>query len=108
MGAFGEVFLAVRKGLKCALKELSMNKIRKLNKIQNVFRERDLYDKLSGHKNVVSYRGCFHTDENLYFVIGYCPYGSLEGLLKKFETLPADLTRFYAAQIVSVLEFMHS
>lgn len=38
----------------------------------------------------------------------YCPYGSLADLLKHFKTLPVELVRFFSAQILTVLEFMHS
>ncbi len=40
-------------------------------------------------------------------MLEYCPYGSLADLLKHFHTLPQELVRFYAAQIVAVLEHMH-
>lgn len=76
--------------------------------MQAVFRERDISNELSDHKNVVKFHGSFQDDENLYFLLEYCPYGSLADLLKHFHTLPHELARFYAAQIVAVLEYMHS
>ena len=57
---------------------------------------------------MVKFHGSFQDEDNLYFLLEYCPYGSLADLLKHFRTLPLELVRFYAAQIVAVLEFMHS
>ena len=76
--------------------------------MQAVFRERDLSSELSDHKSVVKFHGSFQDEDNLYFLLEYCPYGSLSDLLRHFKTLPAELTRFYSAQIISTLEFMHS
>ena len=73
-----------------------------------MFRERDISSELSEHSNVVKFHGSFQDEDNLYFLLEYCPFGSLADLLKHFRTLPLDLVRFYAAQIVTVLEFMHS
>ena len=73
-----------------------------------MFRERDISSELSDHSNVVKFHGSFQDDDNLYFLLELCPYGSLSELLKHFEKLPSELVRFYAAQIVSTLEFMHS
>ena len=56
----------------------------------------------------MKFHGSFQDEDNLYFLLEYCPYGSLADLLKHFRTLPLELVRFYAAQIVAVLEFMHS
>ena len=72
-----------------------------------MFRERDISSELSDHKNVVKFHGSFQDEDNLYFLLEYCPYGSLSDLIKHFKTLPGELVRFYAAQIVAVLEFMH-
>jgi len=41
-------------------------------------------------------------------LLEYVEKGSLSGLLKQYKTLSADLARFYAAEIISALEFMHS
>ena len=107
-GAYGQVFLASRNGIKFALKQLEKAHITKDDKVQAVFRERDLSSELSDHANVVKFHGSFQDEDNLYFLLEYCPFGSLSDLLRHFKALPAELTRFYAAQIISTLEFMHS
>ena len=107
-GAYGQVYLASRNNRKFALKQLEKAHITKYDKVQAVFRERDISSELSDHSNVVKFHGSFQDDDNLYFLLELCPYGSLSELLKHFEKLPSELVRFYAAQIVSTLEFMHS
>lgn len=96
-----------RNGVKFALKKLDKGFILKYNKSEAVFRERDIGKELSDHCNVVEFYGTFQDEDSLYFLLDYCPYGSLQDLLKHVKTLPSDLARFYAAQIVSALEFMH-
>ena len=107
-GAYGQVYLASRSNKKFALKQLEKAHITKYDKVQAVFRERDISSELSDHSNVVKFHGSFQDDDNLYFLLELCPYGSLSELLKQFVKLPSELVRFYAAQIVSTLEFMHS
>ena len=60
----------------------------------------------------------FQDEDNLYFALEYVPNGSLSHLLKAIsndsynndylEPLPIELSRFYAAEIVSALEYLHS
>ena len=115
-GTYGQVYLASRNGRKFALKQLEKGFITKYDKVQAVFRERYISSELSDHNNVVKFHGSFQDEENLYFLLEYCPYGSLSDLMKNFSkfltitlsnlvnnisvfigTLPAELARFYAA-----------
>ena len=72
-----------------------------------MFRERDALSKLSNHDFTIEYFGTCQDPENLYFITEYCPYGSLGDLIKSWGTLPMELTKIYAAQILLGLEFMH-
>ena len=62
-----------------------------------MFRERDISSELSDHPNVVKFHGSFQDEDALYFLLEYCPYGSLADLLRHFKTLTLELTKFYAA-----------
>lgn len=108
-GAYGQVYLVTRKtsGIQYALKVLEKDHIVKYDKIESVFRERDIGQDLCGHPNIVQFEATFQDSDNLYFLLEYAEKGSLQGLLKTFKTLSADLARFYAAEIVSALHFMH-
>lgn len=49
----------------------------------------------------------FQTEARLFFVLEYCPGGELFFLLKKRKTLTEDQARFYTAQIVLAIEYLH-
>ena len=53
----------------------------KNKKINAVFRERDISSELSDHDYIIDYFGSCQDDENLYFILEYCPNGSLAELL---------------------------
>ena len=91
-----------------ALKVLEKNHIIRFDKIESVFRERNLGEELSGHPNIVQFEATFQDEANLYFLIEYIEKGSLQGLLRQYKSLPGDLVKFYAAELVSALEYMHS
>lgn len=60
-GAYGAVELVKKKntGVKYALKVLEKDHILKYDKIDSVFRERDLGQELSGHPNTVEFQATF-------------------------------------------------
>ena len=60
-GAYGEVFLVQHKNTKelSALKVLVKDHIIKYDKIDSVFRERNIGEELSGHPNMVSFEATF-------------------------------------------------
>lgn len=50
----------------------------------------------------------FQNEKKLFLVLEYCPGGELFGLLSKRKRLSEDQARFYAAQILLALEYLHS
>ena len=58
-GAYGQVYLASRNGIQFALKQLEKAHITKYDKVQAVFRERDISSALSDHSTVVKFHGSF-------------------------------------------------
>lgn len=105
----------------CAIKVLDKYHIMKVGmtfanfsqhkKIQSVFRERDLLRELI-HPNIIRQFLTFQDDQNLYYVFEYVNRGSLTKLISKLSLgdlrMPMDLVRYYAAEIVLALEFLHS
>jgi 3-phosphoinositide dependent protein kinase-1 len=43
----------------------------------------------------------------LYFVLDYCKGGELLGVLKRMSTFDEECTRFYGAQILDTIDYMH-
>lgn len=78
-GAYGQVYLVQNKYSKqmFALKVLDKNHIIRYEKIESVWRERNLGQKLSGHPNIVEFEATFQDTENLYFLLEYVEKGSL-------------------------------
>ena len=78
-GAYGSVFHVKRRqtGLEYALKQLEKDHILKYDKKDAVYRERDISCKLSDHPNIVGFLGTFTDEDHLYFLLEFCPYGSL-------------------------------
>jgi len=107
-GAYGEVRLATDKetGVTYAIKICNKKHIIAQKKVEWVNREKVLLDKLR-HPNIVNLYFTFSDPESLHFVLEYCPYGELFDHIRKHGCFSEACTQFYAAEIVSALEFMH-
>ena len=68
-------------GIRYALKQLEKDHILKYDKKDAVYRERDISSELSDNDNIVGFLGTFTDEDHLYFLLEWCPYGSLQGLL---------------------------
>lgn len=49
----------------------------------------------------------FQNEKKLFLTLEYCPGGELFGLLSKKKRLSEDQARFYSAQILLALEYLH-
>ena len=70
-----------------ALKVLEKNHIIRYDKIDSVFRERNIGEELSGHPNIVQFEATFQDELNLYFLLEYVEKGPLSNLLKQYSKL---------------------
>ena len=59
------------------MKELEKEHILAYDKINAVFRERDILELVCDHKNIVRLDCTFSDDKNLYFLMEYADKGSL-------------------------------
>ena len=60
------------------------------------------------HPLIVNLHGCFQDDSSLYMVMEYIKGGELYSVMNKEGTLSNDHARFYAAEIMEALVFLHS
>ena len=61
------------------------------------------------HPFIVELKGYLNTDPRyLYFVLEYVPGGELFTLLRNAAFFPEDQCKFYAAQVVTIFEYLHS
>mmetsp|Transcript_8401 Transcript_8401/g.35143 ORF Transcript_8401/g.35143 Transcript_8401/m.35143 type:complete len:486 (+) Transcript_8401:160-1617(+) len=109
-GAYAVVYRAVERvnGQVCAIKQLSKGHIIKEKKVESIKREKYILSKLKGKTGIVTLLYTFQDQSNLYFVLEHLPKGDLVDVLKRVGPLSLECVRFYAAQIVVILETLRS
>lgn len=108
-GAYGAVYLVKHKTTRqrFAMKKINKNNLILRNQVEQVFAERDI---LSFVENpfVVSMCCSFETRKHLCLVMEYVEGGDCAYLLKNIGPLPFDMARFYFAETVLAVEYLHS
>ncbi|GAP90111.2 putative agc pdk1 protein kinase [Rosellinia necatrix] len=109
-GSYSSVYLATdRQTLKeYAVKVLEKRHIIKEKKIKYVNIEKDTLNRLTEHPGIVRLYYTFQDENSLYYVLDICSGGELLGVLKKTGTFDVECTRFFGAQILDAIEYMHS
>ncbi|TQS33496.1 hypothetical protein Golomagni_06156, partial [Golovinomyces magnicellulatus] len=107
-GSYSTVYLATdRQTLKeFAIKVLEKRHIIKEKKIKYVNIEKNTLNRLTEHPGVVRLYYTFQDEASLYYVLDLG--GELLGVLKKTGTFDVECTRFYGAQILDSIDYMHS
>lgn len=59
------------------------------------------------HPFIIKLHYSFQTPSNLYIALDYCPNGDLSELLNQDEKLSEKACRFYIAQIILAIEYLH-
>lgn len=90
-----------------ALKILRKTEVIKLKQIDHVRHERAILGDVSGHPFITNMIASFADRDFLYLLLDYVPGGELFSYLRKFRRFDEPTARFYAAEIVLVLEFLH-
>ncbi|CAB39805.3 serine/threonine protein kinase Ppk21/Pdk1 [Schizosaccharomyces pombe] len=91
-----------------AIKVLDKKYIVKENKVKYVNIERDSMMRLNGFPGISRLFHTFQDDLKLYYVLELAPNGELLQYIKKYRFLDENCVRFYAAEILSSIEYMHS
>lgn len=109
-GSYSTVLAATdRQNLKeYAIKVLDKRHIIKEKKVKYVNIERDTLNRLTDHPGVVRLYYTFQDERSLYFVLDLASGGELLGVLKKMGTFDVECSRFYAAEILDSIAYMHS
>jgi 3-phosphoinositide dependent protein kinase-1 len=109
-GSYSTVYLATdRQTLKeYAIKVLEKRHIIKEKKIKYVNIEKNTLNRLTEHPGIVRLYYTFQDEASLYYVLDLCNGGELLGVLKKTGTFDVDCVRFYGAQILDAIDYMHS
>ncbi|XP_039205577.1 3-phosphoinositide-dependent protein kinase 1-like [Crotalus tigris] len=107
-GSFSTVVLAreLTSSREYAIKILEKRHIIKENKVPYVTRERDVMSRLD-HPFFVKLYFTFQDEEKLYFGLSYAKNGELLKYIRKIGSFDETCTRFYTAEIVAALEYLH-
>jgi 3-phosphoinositide dependent protein kinase-1 len=95
-------------GKEYAIKILDKRHIIKEKKVKYVNIEKDTLNRLTDHPGVVKLYYTFQDERSLYFVLDLASGGEMLGVLKRMTTFDEECTRFYGAQILDTIEYMHS
>ncbi|KAK2589188.1 hypothetical protein KPH14_002002 [Odynerus spinipes] len=108
-GAYGAVYLVKEKTTRqrFAMKKINKNNLMLRNQVEQVFAERDIMS-FTDNPFVVSMYCSFETKKHLCLVMEYVEGGDCANLLKNIGPLPSDMARFYFAETVLAVEYLHS
>ncbi|KAI5464551.1 kinase-like domain-containing protein [Mariannaea sp. PMI_226] len=90
-----------------ALKILRKPEVVRLKQIDHVRHERAILADVAGHPFITRLLGSFSDHDSLYMLLDYVPGGELFTYLRKLRRFEEPVARFYAAEIVLVLEYLH-
>ena len=90
-----------------ALKILRKTEVVKLKQIDHVRHERAILADVAGHPFITNLLASFSDHDSLYMLLDYVPGGEIFSYLRKFRRFDEPTARFYAAEIVLVLEYLH-
>ncbi|CAM6126751.1 unnamed protein product [Calypogeia fissa] len=109
LGSYSKVVRVKKKdtGQEYALKVMDKRHIMRENKVQYVKMERLILDQLD-HPGVTRLHFTFQDNLYLYMGMECCNGGELFDQIKRKFHLSVEETRFYAAEIVDTLEYIHS
>ncbi|CAI5758117.1 unnamed protein product [Candida verbasci] len=109
-GDVGKVYLVKEKSTQelFALKILNKKEMIKRQKINRVVVEQEILA-TSNHPFIVTLYHSFQSKENLYLCMEYCSGGEFFRALqsKETKTISESDARFYAAEVVAALEYLH-
>ncbi|KAL1923340.1 uncharacterized protein VTP21DRAFT_8320 [Calcarisporiella thermophila] len=109
-GDVGRVYLVRHKGT-CklyAMKVLSKKEMIRRNKVNRVLAEQEILA-TSNHPFIVTLYHSFQSEGYLYLCMEYCMGGEFFRVLQNLpgKCLPEEDTKFYAAEVIAALEYLH-
>ncbi|KAI4215292.1 MAG: hypothetical protein LQ351_002191 [Letrouitia transgressa] len=80
----------------------------RLKQVEHIRNERNTLAAVAGHPFITTLITTFSDRDCLYMLLDYCPGGEIFTYLRRAKKFDVDTSRFYAAEIVLVLEFLHT
>jgi protein kinase X len=88
------------------LKIMDKSMIQRRRQLEHVTNERNIL-MACDHPFIVKLLACFFDAERLYFLMEYASGGDLHHLIRRLGRLGNGLARFYAAEVVLALRYLH-
>mmetsp|Transcript_3181 Transcript_3181/g.9693 ORF Transcript_3181/g.9693 Transcript_3181/m.9693 type:complete len:466 (+) Transcript_3181:97-1494(+) len=107
-GAFGEVRLVRMRstGEYFAMKKLKIEDMLRQEQINHAWSERSILV-LANHENVCKLNYAFQDEKSLFLIMDFLPGGDFMSHLMNRDTLTEEETRFYAAEMIIAIDFIH-
>ncbi|KAI8882233.1 Pkinase-domain-containing protein [Backusella circina FSU 941] len=107
-GSFGRVHLAQSKvnGKHYAIKALDKYDVVRLKQVEHINNEPTILREIA-HPFLVTLWDAFQDDTHLFMVMDYVPGGELFSVLRKHKTFNESTAKFYAAEVLLALEYLH-
>lgn len=108
-GTFGRVRLVTYKHKKnyyLALKMLKKSEIIRLKQVEHIKAEKAILSRIA-HPFIVNLYCAFQDPKNLYMLMEYVIGGELFSQLRKVGRFSNETSRFYAAEIILALDYLH-
>ncbi|KAG8213542.1 kinase-like protein [Butyriboletus roseoflavus] len=109
-GSYSTVMRAryARSGQEYAIKILDKNHLIRKEKMFVALAEKNTLVKLgAGHPGIIHLHWTFQDDWSLFFVLDLAPNGEMQSRISRLGSLSLACARYYTAQIVDAIEFMH-
>ncbi|EAS31296.3 AGC/PKA protein kinase [Coccidioides immitis RS] len=112
-GTFARVWLVRLKNVKdknnsiFALKVLRKADVIELKQVEHVRNENNALHAVAGHPFITTLIASFSDDQCLYMLLDYCPGGEIFSFLRRIRRFNEPTAKFYAAEIVLILEYLH-
>lgn len=108
-GSYSTVMLATSNdsGKKYAVKVLNKEYLIRQKKVKYVNIEKNTLQRLNNSRGVIKLYFTFQDEASLYFLLEYAPNGDFLSVMKKFGSLNEECCRYYGAQILDAIDFIH-
>lgn len=90
-----------------AIKKMKKKDVIKKNEIEHIKAERTILSK-SANKWIIDLYCSFQDEDSLYLVMEYMPGGDLMNMLIKKDIFSIEEARFYIAEIILAVEYVHT
>ncbi|KAI8640555.1 camp-dependent protein kinase 1 [Parasitella parasitica] len=108
-GSFGRVHLSQSRhnGRYYAIKVLKKAEVVRLKQVEHTNSEKAILES-AANPFMVNLWGTFQDDINLFMVMDFVPGGELFSILRKNQRFPDHVAKFYAAEVLLAIEYLHS